>query len=232
MTKFDSIINRLLLEAKLDDSLGELDDSLGDNPDESSPDGEGSQPPPEGGEDGGEQPDMDSPEETITSPEEFELAKLAVRALFFDPQAKKVNPKIYDDFETNKNVIDILGYVERLINSSESDEGFRVKEKLGDANLDDSGAELEGKSIGQKLKYFNKNQKDNKLDHGRRIFWTRIILNTLKYNGNNYNLIEDDITPDTIKNIFDKLKGDFNHDTRGVFKSFDSNTSAQGPGVF
>ncbi len=204
----------------------EAEETLDAAPNPNNPD----QPPAQ---DGGDQPPQSDATQEITSPEEFELAKLAVRALFFDPSKSGINPKIYDDFESKKNVISILNYVERKIDETESDEGFRVTERLDQSNPDSK--KLKGMSIGKKLLYLNQNSKENTLDNGRRIFWTRIILNALKYNGNNYNLVEDDITPETIKPIFDKLKQDFNVNTRGTYSAFSNDVSGNtrnGPGVF
>lgn len=230
MTKFDNILISYILEADGPPSPPSSPDSSGSSPNEPG----ATQTPPPGQDPSKEEnnPEEQDDGEEITSPEEFELAKLAIQALFFDTRSvkTKINPKIYDDFENKRNIIPILTHVEHVINKNQSDEGFRIKDKLDSISHSSNTPDIKHKSIADKIKYFSKNQSENSLDQGKRIFWVRIILNALKFKSNNYNLLEDDITPESIKVIFNKLKYDFNDDTRGTYRGFGNNIS--GPGVF
>jgi hypothetical protein len=178
---------------------------------------------PEDNSDGQEQPGMDEtmpmPEQEPVAPEEIELAKLAVRALYFNAASKNLHnkklkykgevipfEKISDFFEETKAILPVLYFVEKLMDSYE-----------GLASKWTEREEVKGKSIIDKIEAFSAvSNDDEKLDNGKRVYWTRIILNCLLNGSPDYNLVISDINEDTIPEIFNMLKQHFGRDTRGM----------------
>lgn len=165
----------------------------------------------------------------VNTPQDIELARLAVKALSMD--GSRVNPKIYDDFEKKRNSAQILNYIESRVGKVGAVDSIvdTALAQLGDTI--DTNA-LKGKSISDKLAYYN--QQTGGYDDTQIDFWTRIILNALKYNGNDYNMTGGD--GDSMNSIIERLKQDFNYDTRGMFdklvKDRVTGSSLSGPGVF
>lgn len=195
-------------------------------------------PPTEGGEDSAPNPDeedlsgevMPQAEEVI--PEEIELAKLAIRAIYFNPSSKDVHKlklkigdreipfeKLSDYFERTKNMVPVLGFIEWAMDKYE-----------GVASKWTEDPEVRGKNIIQKIKEFNKELPDEqKLDNGKRVYWTRIILNCLLHGNANFNINIGDVNEKTIKEVFRLLNQHFSGDTRGLFPNTDE---YRGPATF
>jgi hypothetical protein len=200
------------------------------------PENQGAQSPESGGETPPEAPpegEMDLPpeEEEPVIPEEIELAKLAVRAIYFNVDSKDVHnlklrvgdnivpfEKIQDYFEKTKNSKTILGFVEWAMDKYEGNSRWS------------EDPEVKGKGIVDKIKVFNKTlPQEQQLDNGKRVYWTRIILNCL-INGNaEFNINISDVNEKNIKEIFRLLKQSFGSDTRGILQGLDN---LKGPGVF
>lgn len=176
-------------------------------------------------------PDDDNMDEAKTYPEEIELAKLAVRAIYFDINSKNVhdlgmwvttvNPnthekrkeripfeKVADYFEKTKNYRSVLGFVEHVMDHYE-----------GLSSKWTEPSDIEGKGILSKLRYFNNLPETEKLDNGKRVHWARIVLNCLLNGQPGYNLNIDDVNAKNIKDIFKKLNQDFGGSTRGIFST-------------
>jgi hypothetical protein len=161
---------------------------------------------------------MPEPEQTF--PEEIELAKLAIRAIYFNPSSKDVHnlklksegkvipfEMISDYYERTKNMIPVLGFIEWAMDKYE---GFSSKWT--------ETPEVKGESIIQKLKHFNKTlPEEQKLDNGKRVYWVRIILNCLLHGNANFNINIGDVNEKTIKEVFRLLDQHFSGDTRGLF---------------
>lgn len=232
MRKFESIYHKLLQEAsppppediddEEDSGSGPINFDSGDDADLAMDD----QSLPS---------DAESPEgpaasqaSNINTPQDLELLALAINALQFSGD---VNLKIYDHFEegrgNNKNILDYIeskvGAVD-LVEDDIASFGFE-----GDLDVNKTN----GKSIGKKLNYY-KNFSD--FSDQQESFWVRLILNCLKYDGQNYNLSLSELTPESSNEIFSKIKQDFNYDTRGMFdalvKDKTTGSSLKGPGVF
>lgn len=168
----------------------------------------------------------------IVSPEEIELAKLAVRAIYFNVNSKDLHrlklkvgeeiipfEKIPDYFERTKKIIPILGFVEWAMDKYEG---------LSSKWTEDPS--FKGLGIVEKIKKYNQEMPpEQKLDNGKRGYWTRIILNCLLRGSANFNLNISDINEKNIKEVFRLLKQEFGRDTRGLFAT-DVDTS--GPGTF
>jgi hypothetical protein len=165
-------------------------------------------------------------------PEELELAKLAIRAIYFNISSKGVHKlklkykgriipfeKISDFFEKTKKIFPVLGFVEWAMDRYE---GFSSKWT--------EQPEIKGDSIITKIKKFNKNlPEENRLDNGKRVYWTRIILNCLLHGTTNFNINISDVNEQNIKEIFRLLKQHFGSDTRGMFAG---EGDWKGPGTF
>lgn len=220
-TAFDDLIKTLLIEAEqppMPPSDG------GEGGDTAMPDdaGQGEEMPPD---------DMGVEEEEPLKPEELELAKFAVRAINFNIKSKDVHKlslkyqghtipfeKISDFFEQTKAVKPVLGFLEHMMNKYEG---------LGSKWTEQP--EVAGKKITDKIDAFNAvANPDEKLDNGKRVYWVRIILNALLKGDPSYNLVTSDVTPESLPEIFNKLKMDFGYDTRGLRKQL----GLRGPGVF
>jgi hypothetical protein len=185
--------------------------------------------PPEGGEgeaapeeQGLESEIMPEPEQTF--PEEIELAKLAIRAIYFNPSSKdvhklklKTNGKIIpfemisDYYEKTKHMLPVLGFVEWAMDKYE-----------GISSKWTEDPEFKGKGIIEKIKKFNKTlPEEQKLYNGKRVYWTRIILNCLLHGNSNFNINIGDVNEKTIKEVFRLLNQHFSGDTRGLFPNMD-----------
>lgn len=171
---------------------------------------------------------------TLNTPQEFELVNLAIKAL--RANNSNINPAIYDDFEKDRNTKKILNYLEgKLGELGNNDAAFngmmgQLAADSPDGQLDP--AQVQGKSISDRLTYYDQNGEyvgQNTVE-----YWTRIILNALKYDGADYEIGE--LTMDNIQSLAGKLKQDFNYDTAGMFddlvKSRTTGSSLSGPGVF
>jgi len=196
---------------------------------------EGGQVPDAGGEnpEGNPEGELEIPQEDEepSIPEEIELAKLAVRAIYFNVDSKDVHnlklrvgdrfipfEKIQDYFEKTKNSKIILGFVEWVMDKYEGSSRWS------------EDPEVKGKGIVDKIKVFNRTLPlEQQLDNGKRVYWTRIILNCL-INGNaEFNINISDVNEKNIKEIFRLLKQSFGSDTRGILQGLDN---LEGPGVF
>jgi len=174
-------------------------------------------------------------DEEEVSPEEIELAKLAVRALYFNIESKDVHnlklhidnrdipfEKISDYFEKTKNIFLVIGFVEWVMDRYEGVSSKWSEEK-----------NIKGKSIGEKIRLFNKQLPDEqKLDNGKRVYWTRIILNALLHGDSNFNLNISEVNEKNIKEIFRLLKQYFGSDTRTAYPSPTLTGDFRGPSTF
>lgn len=199
------------------------------------PDAGGEGAPPEGDVGGGEDLSQEVmpevPEEDV-APEEIELAKLAIRALYFNIESKDVHAykvktrsgevipfeKLADYFEKTKDIPTTLSFIEWLMNRYEG-----VHSKWTEQ------PEIRGQTIMQKIKEFNKDPDVEHLDNGKRVYWARIILNSLLRGTPDFNVNIDDVNENSIKEIFRLLKQSFGTDTRGILPGLDS---LKGPGTF
>ena len=162
-------------------------------------------------------------------PEELELAKLAVRALYFNIASKDVHQykmkidgkpipfdKISDYFESTKNWKPIVQFVEWIMDKFEG-----ISSKWTEQ------PEIRGKSILQKIKKFKHLDSEQVLDNGKRLYWVRIILNCLMSGNPDFNLVISDVNEKNIGEIFNLLKMHFGRDTRGIDQDVKT-----GPGIF
>jgi hypothetical protein len=236
MKRFQNLYLQLLKEAE------------GDEEDESAPPVEGqegeddSAPPLPGGEGEGlpEEMNMDDiPDgmmggeelEEEVNQEEIELAKLAVRAIYFNLDSKDVHQyklKVKDDiipfenipdyFEETKNWTAVLAFVEHIMDKFEGTSSKWAEEK-----------EISGKPIIQKLKIINRGMpKEQQLDAAQRLYWTRIILNCILFGKPTENMNIGDINERNLKEIFGWLKLHYGVDTRGIT----GGKNHRAPGVF
>jgi hypothetical protein len=200
-----------------EDEEGDIPDEEGDIPDEEGMD----MPPAEG--------DMDMPDDGMgmggddmgaelppsippATKEEVALGILAIKALQFDPTSTTVNHNIYKDFEKHRNLLSILLYIERKIDglNKKSSINFRFRKN----QMDDEHQEED--NIVQKILIASRNKDEGEgLSDTKRLIWTRIIINAFKANSNDYDITEEDVTPETINDVYNRLKVDFNHDVRG-----------------
>lgn len=218
-SEFDAFITKFLLEAEGDQQPPEAPPE--ENQDAPAPEGE---MPPE------EMP-MEQPGETV-SPEEIELAKLAVRAIYFNVSSKDLHnlklkaqgqiipfEKIPDYFEKTKSILPTLGFIEWAMDKYE---GFSSKWSE-DPNF-------KGLSIVEKIKKYKKTlPEEQQMDNDKRVYWTRIILNCLLRGSANFNLNVSDINEKNMKEVFRLLKQEFGRDTRGLFGS---DVDMNAPGTF
>lgn len=234
---FDSLIRTIISEAgKLPNPPpNETEEEDNNDPNISANDGD---VPADGG-DGGEfgisedeLAGLGESEDEPVFPEEIELAKLAVRALYFNPASKSTHryiltvgdkkipfEKVSDYFEKTKKWKPILGFVEYVMDKFE-----------GLASKWTEQPEIRGKGILDKIKSFNADNvpEDEKLDNGKRVYWARIVLNCLLYGKATYNLNIGDVNEANIKEVYRKLKQDFGRDSRGLLPDLD----LKGPGIF
>lgn len=229
--KFDDLYLALLKEAEGDAPPIPREDEGGGSE-------EGDAPPAPGGEGEGlpDEVDLDALEEPLeeepeSNPEEIELAKVAVRALYFNLDAKDVHQyklkikddvipfeKIPDYFEETKQWKPVLAFIEHVMDKFEGTASRWAEEK-----------EISGKPIVQKIKILNRNIPiDQQLDDAKRIYWVRIILNCILFGKATENINIGDVTDRNIKEVFNWLKLHYGVDTRGITPSKDY----QSPGVF
>lgn len=214
--KFEKYINSFILEQEDQEASAQPQDAeQNSSQDEQQPD---------------QQPVQSTPEEVV--PEEIELAKLAVRAIYFNINSKDVHSlklrykntfipfeKINDFFEKTKKINPVLGFVEWAMDRYE-----------GLSSKWTEQPEIKGDGIVEKIKKFNsKLPEENRLDNGKRVYWTRIILNCLLNGSSNFNINISDVNEKNIKEIFRLLKQHFGSDTRGLFAG---DNDWMGPGVF
>lgn len=222
--RFDELYQKLLLEAEQPPAPPSAGGTAGTapTPNEETA-GEGELPE--------EQPIDDFVEDEPVSPEELELAKLAVRAMYFNTDSKDVHQfslkdkgnkipfeEIPDYFEETKRWQPIIAFVEYVMDKFE---GFSSKWS--------EQPEIKGKNILDKIKHFNKKAgEDEKLDNGKRLYWVRIILNCMLNGRPTENLTIGDVNETNIKEIFDMLKMHYGSDTRGIMPGKD----VRSPGMF
>ena len=165
------------------------------------------------------------------SPEEIELAKLAVRALFFNTESKDIHQfslkigenripfeELPDFFEETKSWKPVIAFIEYVMDKFE---GFSSKWS--------EQPEIKGKNILDKIKHFAKHTSDEeKLDNGKRLYWVRIILNCLLHGKPTENITIGDVNEKNIGEIFDMLKMHYGTDTRGITPGKD----IRAPGIF
>jgi len=216
-SQFESYIHRILFEQEETDAPPP-------------PEGAEGNVPPE--EQGLESEVMPQEKEEEVIPEEIELAKIAIRAIYFNSASKDVNKlkfkinnreipfeKISDYYENTKNVIPILGFVEWAMNKYEGASTKWVE-----------NPEVSGNNIMQKIKEFNKTlPEEQRLNNGKRVYWTRIILNCLLHGTPNFNINIGDVNEKTIKEVFRLLNQHFSGDTRGILPNTDD---YRGPATF
>jgi hypothetical protein len=225
ISEFDKYIYKLMVEAG---------PPKPDEEDET-PSSGGEEMPPDGGEDLSGELDQEMPmmPEKLVFPEEIELAKLAIRALYFNKDSKDTHnlkmrvdkqqipfEKIPDYFEKTKNILSVLGFVEWVMDKYE-----------GLASKWTEQPKIKGKSITDKIKYFQSLPDDKVLDNGKRVYWTRIILNALIQGSPSMNINIGDVNEQNITEVFRLLKQHFGRDTRGLI-SPDVEQSLEGPGIF
>lgn len=231
MSRFQKIYNKLLLEASPPPPPEEEEEDSDNGPINFDLDGDSSSL------DSQDMPsDLEAEEgpsagqsSSINTPQDLELLAIAVNALNYNGN---VNLNIYSDYESGKgNIRQILNYIENKVGQVDIDEEDISAFGLGeDINVGD----IQGKSISDKLAYYSQHVPEFTTQQEN--FWTRIILNCLKYEGNNYNLAFSHVTPESAEAIYAKLKQDFNYDTTGMFDSIIKDritgSSLKGPGVF
>lgn len=220
-SEFDKYVLKVFSEAETPEQSPEMPQDAPENQGEGDTPPTDEMPPDEG---------YGAPE--AISPEELELAKLAVRAIYFNVGSKDLHrlklkvgeeiipfEKIPDYYERTKKIIPILGFVEWAMDKYE-----------GMSSKWTEDPSFKGLGIVDKIKKYNQElPPEQKLDNGKRGYWTRIILNCLLRGSANFNLNISDITEQNIKEVFRLLKQEFGRDTRGLF-STDLDTS--GPGTF
>ncbi len=220
MRKFD----KLILEATPppppnDDSDVDVNLNFDTDPDDQNlpVEGEGGEPAP-----------AEIQSDSTNSPQEFELGSLAIKALMASTDG--INLKIFDEVESKFK--QILIYLDKKLKNPSLEK--IIQKSIEDTFPDLNPSEVFGTGILDKLSYYNQNFQqlsDNQLQ-----FWTRIILNALKYDGGDYSISGENLSPDKIKPTLDKLKSDFNFDVRGmhssIIKSRSTGSNMSGPGVF
>lgn len=238
--KFDDLVKNILLEQSPPPPPEEDDDqNLNFDLDEPSDDLESSM--------GEEDIQLDS-QEIKKTPQDLELAALAINALNYNG---KFNPKIIKDYETGEgNTRQILNYIESKVGGIQLEpEDIESMVEEQDLDLEDEQNEspsidanssgmdvsvLEDKTISDKLSYYN--QYDRRFTDEDEKFWTKIIINALKYKGQDYNMTLSDLNPNSIDEVYNKLKMDFNYDVGGMFDTFVKDritgSTLKGPGVF
>jgi len=196
----------------------------------------GTAPAPSEGEEGAPDEGMEDdllPEEpdVESAPEELELAKLAIRALFFNTSSKDVHmyslkvkdhrvpfEELPDFFEDTKQWQPVISFVEYVMDKFE---GFSSKWT--------EQPEIKGKNILDKIRILHKSTpKDQRLDNGKRLHWVRIIVNCLLHGRPTENINIGDVNEQNIKEIFDMLKMHYGMDSRGIMPGKD----IRAPGVF
>lgn len=233
ISEFDKYIYNLIVEAGPPKPPTDEEEDSGGSPEESSAgpmDSPGDNPDDLSGDI--EEPMPTMPEKPVF-PEEMELAKLAIRALYFNKDSKDVHnlklridkreipfEMIADYFEKTKKILPILGFIEWVMDKYE-----------GLASKWTEQPRVKGKSIKDKIKYFNSLPEEERLDNGKRVYWVRIIINALLYGSPSMNINIADVNDQNIVEVFRLLKQHFGRDTRGLV-SPDVENNLEGPGVF
>lgn len=226
ISRFDEILRRLLPEASA------KPDAPADAP-KPSPDKGETPETPDGPPDDemSLDDDLDIEDEEVVTPEELELAKLAVRALYFNVKSKDVHQyslkirgniipfeKIPDYFEETKDFRPVLAFAEHIMNKFEG-----ISSKWTEQ------PEIKGKSILQKIDKFNKGvPPEEQLDNGKRVYWARIILNCMNKGNPDENIVITDINEESITDIFNLFKLHYGYDSRGLRQDI----GMRAPGVF
>jgi hypothetical protein len=229
MIKFNETYLSLLKEAELPNNSSHSD-GMGQAPAPNDKNAGGSESADEEQKEDEGLEDLEDINEEPISPEEIELAKLAVRALYFNVDSKDVHQftlkvdedripfeKITDYFEATKRWKPVIAFVEYVMDKFE---GFSSKWT--------EQPEIKGKNIFDKIKYFNKKNPDQQLDNGKRLYWVRLILNCLLHGKPTENLTIADVNEQNINEIFDMLKMHYGTDTRGIMPGKD----VRSPGNF
>ncbi len=222
--RFDELYQKLLLEAEQPPAPPSAGGTAGTAPtpnEETAGEGDMSE----------EMPPDEFLDDDPVSPEELELAKLAIRAMYFNTDSKDVHQfslkdkgnkipfeEIPDYFEETKRWQPIIAFVEYVMDKFE---GFSSKWS--------EQPEIRGRKILDKIKHFNKNvSEEEKLDNGKRLYWVRIIINCMLHGRPTENLTIGDVNEVNIKEIFDMLKMHYGNDTRGIMPG----KNIRAPGVF
>lgn len=182
------------------------------------PETDGAQPPspdlnlPELSELEGDAPNQDAGGEA--KPEEYELAKLAIKTLEA-AGGIRLNPKIFDDFESGGNIYAILNYVEKAVNSKSGSDEFDSDKLYQKLEI----PEMKGMSIGQKMHYYQRGSvpSELQLDAQRRKGWVRIILNAARHGYRDF-MIDFEVNRMTgleLESLYQQLAIDLSFDTRG-----------------
>lgn len=168
----------------------------------------------------------------INTPQDLDLLAIALNAISY---TGNINPKVYSAFESKKTGEDkILNYVESLVGYPELDEDVILGILSGGEELDFDPSPIINKPISERLKFYNSEVVEYPDEQIR--FWTRIILNCLKYDGDDYDVTIGSLDETTADSIYDKIKQDFNYNSEGILQDItkDRSTGAniRGPGVF
>lgn len=224
MQKFNRLYLTLLKEAEEDS-----DDELDAPPDVG---GEEDAPLDVGGEGLPEEMNVDDmPDEMMgeepkeeVNPEEIELAKVAVRALYFNLDSKDVHQyklkykdriipfeKLPDFFEETKRWRPVLAFVEFLMDKFEGTSSRWAEED-----------QISGLPIVKKIQKINKDvPEEEQLDDARRLYWARIILNCMLFGKPTENMNIGDVTARNLKEVYNWLKLHYGVDTRGIMAGKD-----------
>lgn len=226
MKKFDDVFTKLITEAGQNPPPSPpKDDEKDAAAPDSVPSGEDSGKDDQAQLDQLENLDGENEEDEKVYPEELELAKLAVRALYFNAESKdlhqfkmKIAPEkvipfelITDYFEETKDWKHVLGFLEYIMDKYE-----------GISSRWSEQPHIRGKTILQKIDKFNKTlEEDQKLDNGKRLYWVRLILNAFLRGNPDFNLNTSDVNEDNIVEVFRLLKQSFGTSTRGLRPGID-----------
>lgn len=226
-SKFYSLYNALIKEAKLDEPEEEDQDTGNINFDSE-----------DLGELGDE--DMDSNMEAtpqvsvkVDSPHILDLLSLAINCLNFKGNYDK---SISDKYTAGKNDLEILNYIEHVVGYPELEEDT-ILEIIGNpesGELDFDPTPIAGKSISDRLSFYN--QHSGVLPDSDLSLWTNVILNCINDESGNYGLTLSSISKQTVDSIYSLLIQNFNFESKGMFDSLvkdrTTGSSLKGPGVF
>lgn len=219
--KFDKLIKTVITEAIDDEEESDSGNINFDLEDQDLPNEEDIEGAPASGQ-----------SSKINTPQELDFMALAINAINYNGE---VNLKVYSSFEKGEgNDLKILNYVESLVGYPELEEDVILGILTGGEELGFDPTPITNKPISDRIKYYNKN--DYNMPASQINFWTRLILNCLKYDGGDYNLTLSEISPESVDIIFSKLKQDFNYSVGGMggplTKDLPTGASLKGPGIF